>query len=85
MKDQLENLKLKHEIISDVRGIGCLVGVEFSADIAGKLLAACNDNGLLLNVTATNIVRWMPPLTVTKEEVDEAIEKFDKALDIAKV
>ena len=85
MKDQLENLRMKHEIISDVRGIGCLVGVEFSADIAGKLLSACNDNGLLLNVTATNIVRWMPPLTVTKEEVDEAIEKFDKALDIAKV
>ena len=84
-KDQLENLRMKHEIISDVRGIGCLVGVEFSADIAGKLLSACNDNGLLLNVTATNIVRWMPPLTVTKEEVDEAIEKFDKALDIAKV
>ncbi len=85
MKAQLDNLRLKHEIISDVRGIGCLIGVEFSADIAAKLLSACNDNGLLLNVTGTNLVRWMPPLTVTKQEVDEAIEKFDKALDIAKV
>ena len=81
---RLRELRAKHEFISDIRGMGCLIGVEFSADIATALLPACNDNGLLLNVTRPNLVRWLPPLTVTKEEVDEAVERFDRALDVAK-
>ncbi len=81
---KLTDLQSKHEIISDVRGMGCLVGVEFSADIAATLLPACNANGLLLNVTRPNLVRWLPPLTVTKEEVDEAVDRFERALEPAK-
>lgn len=84
LMSKLRDLQSKHEIISDVRGVGCLVGLEFSADIAASLLPACNDNGLLLNVTRPNLVRWLPPLTVTKEEVDEAVDRFERALDAAK-
>ncbi len=84
LMSKLTDLQSKHEIISDVRGMGCLVGVEFSADIAATLLPACNANGLLLNVTRPNLVRWLPPLTVTKEEVDEAVDRFERALEPAK-
>ena len=80
----LKGLQSKHEIISDVRGMGCLIGLEFSTDIAAALLPACNANGLLLNVTRPNLVRWLPPLTVTKEEIDEAMVRLDRALDAAK-
>ena len=80
----LKGLQSKHEIISDVRGMGCLIGLEFSTDIAAALLPACNDEGLLLNVTRPNLVRWLPPLTVTKEEIDEAMVRLDRALDAAK-
>ncbi len=81
---RLNDMKSKYEIISDVRGMGCLVGLEFSTDIAAALLPACNANGLLLNVTRPDLVRWLPPLTVTKEEIDEAVERLDRALDAAK-
>jgi predicted acetylornithine/succinylornithine family transaminase len=84
LMSRLEGLHSKHEIISNVRGMGCLVGVEFSADIAASLLPSCNDNGLLLNVTRPNLVRWLPPLTVTREEVDEAVDRFERALDASK-
>ncbi len=84
LMSRLEGLRSKHEIISNVRGMGCLVGVEFSADIAASLLPSCNDNGLLLNVTRPNLVRWLPPLTVTREEVDEAVDRFERALDASK-
>ena len=84
LMSKLDGLRSKHEIISNVRGMGCLVGVEFSADIASSLLPSCNDNGLLLNVTRPNLVRWLPPLTVTKEEVDEAVDRFERALDASK-
>ena len=84
LMSKLNDLRSKHEIISDVRGMGCLVGLEFSTDIAAALLPACNANGLLLNVTRPNLVRWLPPLTVTKEEIDEAVERLDRALDAAK-
>jgi acetylornithine/N-succinyldiaminopimelate aminotransferase len=80
----LRGLQSKHEIISDIRGMGCLIGMEFSTDIAAALLPACNAEGLLLNVTRPNLVRWLPPLTVTKEEIDEAMERLDRALDAAK-
>jgi acetylornithine/N-succinyldiaminopimelate aminotransferase len=80
----LKGLQSKHEIISDVRGMGCLIGLEFSTDIAPALLPACNAEGLLLNVTRPNLVRWLPPLTVTKEEIDEAMVRLDRALDAAK-
>jgi len=80
----LKGLQSKHEIISDVRGMGCLIGLEFSTDIAAALLPACNAEGLLLNVTRPNLVRWLPPLTVTKEEIDEAMVRLDRALDAAK-
>ena len=84
LMSRLDGLRSKHEIISNVRGMGCLVGVEFSADIAAALLPSCNDNGLLLNVTRPNLVRWLPPLTVTREEVDEAVDRFERALDASK-
>ena len=84
LQERLEGLRSKHEIITGVRGMGCLVGLEFSSDIAASLLPSCNENGLLLNVTRPNLVRWLPPLTVTREEVDEAIERFERALDAAK-
>ena len=84
LMDRLRELGQKQEIISDVRGMGCLVGLEFSVDIAADLLPACNANGLLLNVTRPNVVRWLPPLTVTREEIDEALVRFERALDSAK-
>lgn len=77
---ELENLKRKFQFITDVRGRGLLVAMEFSSDIAGALLTACLDRGLLVNQVKLNALRFMPPLIIGNEEVDEALSILDKVL-----
>jgi len=76
----LEGLKQKFDFITDVRGRGLLIAVEFSSDIAQSVLMACLDGGLLVNQLKPNAVRFMPPLIIGNEEVDEALGILDKAL-----
>jgi len=63
-----------------VRGRGLLVAMEFSRDIAQSVVTACLDRGLLLNRLKPNALRFMPPLVISDEEVDEAIGILDGAL-----
>ncbi|MFC2072304.1 aspartate aminotransferase family protein [Chloroflexota bacterium] len=76
----LERLKQKFQFITDVRGRGLLIAMEFNIDIAGTLLTACLDRGLLANRVKPNALRFMPPLIIGNEEVDEALDILDKAL-----
>jgi acetylornithine/succinyldiaminopimelate/putrescine aminotransferase len=79
--NKLNELKSKFEIISEVRGMGLLIAIEFSTDIAADLINECNPNGLLVNAVKPNAIRFMPPLTVSEDEIDEAIRILEKSLD----
>ncbi len=76
----LEGLKHKFDFITDVRGRGLLIALEFSSDIAQSVLMACLDGGLLVNRLKPNALRFMPPLNIGNEEVDEALGILDRAL-----
>jgi len=76
----LEDLKRKFDFITDVRGRGLLLAMEFSSDIAQEVVTACLDRGLLVNRLKPNTLRFMPPLIIGKEEVDEALGILDKTL-----
>lgn len=76
----LENLKQKFQFITDVRGRGLLIAMEFSSDIAGTVLTACLDRGLLVNRVKPNALRFMPPLIIGNKDVDEALGILDKSL-----
>ncbi|MBA7535330.1 Acetylornithine aminotransferase [subsurface metagenome] len=76
----LEGLKQKFDFITDVRGCGLLVAMEFSSDIAQSVLMACLNGGLLVNRLKPNAVRFMPPLIIGNGEVDEALGILDRAL-----
>jgi acetylornithine/succinyldiaminopimelate/putrescine aminotransferase len=78
--DSLESLKLKHGFITEVRGRGLLVAMEFDSDIAASVLAACLERGLLVNRVKPNALRFMPPLIIGKDEVDEAVNIVAQAL-----
>jgi len=70
--------------ISDVRGRGCMIGLEFGhpygSGVAGNVTAACMEEGLLLLTTGwRETIRFIPPLVITKEEVDFALQAFKKA------
>jgi 4-aminobutyrate aminotransferase len=71
--------------IADVRGRGCMVGLEFAhpagSGFAGAVTAAAMGHGLLLLTTGwRETIRFIPPLVITKEEVDVALDKFSAAL-----
>ena len=76
----LESLKQKHQFVTEVRGRGLLVAMEFNREIAGELLTACLERGLLVNRVKPNTLRLMPPLIIGNDEVDEALDILDEAL-----
>jgi acetylornithine/N-succinyldiaminopimelate aminotransferase len=81
---ELERLKAKFDFIVNVRGCGLLCAAQFDRNIADKLVADCIEGGLLLNPVKPDTLRFMPPLNITRNDVDEAIALLDQSLgDIA--
>jgi predicted acetylornithine/succinylornithine family transaminase len=76
----LEELKQKYDFTTDVRGLGLLQAMEFNSDIAETLMLTCLKNGLLVNKLKDNALRFMPPLIINKDDVNEALGILDKAL-----
>ncbi len=76
----LEELRRKHSRITDVRGRGLLLAIGLDSDAAMDIVMACLERGLLVNPVKPNAVRFMPPLTVTEGEIDQALAIVDKAL-----
>ncbi|WP_406535536.1 acetylornithine transaminase [Methanobrevibacter sp.] len=71
--------KLDKDIIADVRGAGLMVGLELTkpgAEYVDKLREA----GFLINCTADKVLRFVPPLIITKEEIDEFVKALDEIL-----
>ena len=71
--------KLDKDVIAEVRGKGLMVGLELTkpgAEYVDKLREA----GFLINCTADNVLRFVPPLIITKEEVDEFVKALDEIL-----
>jgi acetylornithine/succinyldiaminopimelate/putrescine aminotransferase len=65
--------------VKDIRGIGLMVGIEFD-DLCSDFVKRCFDNNLLINCTRDKVIRLVPPLIVSKKEIDEAIEIMKKSL-----
>ena len=64
--------------VKNVRRMGLMVGIEIEAD-AHDAAAKCVENGLLI-ITAKNLLRMLPPLTITQAELDEAVQILKKSL-----
>ena len=77
---RLESLKQQFDFITEVRGRGLLIALEFDQEIAEKLVLACLDRGLLVNKVKPNALRFMPPLIITEKEVDKAMGILREAL-----
>ncbi|MDD5730851.1 MAG: aspartate aminotransferase family protein [Candidatus Omnitrophica bacterium] len=76
---KLFGLKEKYKIIKDVRGLGIMAGVELR--IEGKpIVEKCLQNGLLINCTHDNVLRLMPALNVTRNEIDKAMRILENAI-----
>lgn len=78
--DGLERLKSQYPFVRQIRGRGLLLAMEFDREIAQLVLDACLKEGLLVNRVKPAVLRFMPPLIITREEVDEALGILDKVL-----
>lgn len=79
LKAELQKLVEKYSFVKEVRGLGLMLGMELSIS-AKEILNKCMDKGLLLIGAGTEIIRFVPPLIVSKENVDEAVLILDKVL-----
>ncbi len=79
----LEQLKkIQNKTIKEVRGIGLMIAVELEEGTVGGARAICEsllEMGILCKETHTNTIRFAPPLVITKEDIDWAMEKIVKA------
>jgi acetylornithine/N-succinyldiaminopimelate aminotransferase len=79
LSQKLARLKDEHgEVIEEVRGRGLMLGLKCRPKNT-DLISACHEQGLLAIAAGDNVVRLLPPLTVSTAEVDEAIECLDRA------
>ena len=80
LMQSLNNLKSVFSCIEEIRGKGLLIAIQFDGDIADKALELIRNEGVLSNMVKPNALRLMPPLTITKQEIEEGIERIGKAL-----
>lgn len=90
LKSRLEELKSKHPIIKDVRGIGLMIGVELvkedskpATDETDLILESLKDKGLIVgkNGLSRNVLAFQPPLVITEKDIDTLIINLDKILE----
>ena len=81
-RGKLNSLAEKYDFITEVRGMGMLIALQMNVDIAGATVTAALPEGLLINAVRPNMIRFMPPLNVTRDEIDEAVAILDKVLAV---
>ncbi|MEA3363171.1 MAG: aspartate aminotransferase family protein [Thermodesulfobacteriota bacterium] len=74
---KLDQLQTEYTFIAQVRGRGLMIGVELTIE-GSEIVKTALDRGLLINCTAGKILRFVPPLIVTRKEIDQMIEILDK-------
>lgn len=80
LKNELEKIVADYDIVEERRGLGLIQGLQLSIN-PKNVIAQALDNGLILFSAGTNVIRFVPPLVITKEDVDLMIIKLREALD----
>lgn len=82
LKEKLEGFQHKYpSLITGVRGLGLILGMELTKP-GREIVDECLKHGAIINCTAGNVLRFVPPLLITKQQVDELVVVLDKVLGI---
>ncbi|MEM3665983.1 MAG: aspartate aminotransferase family protein [Candidatus Bathyarchaeia archaeon] len=79
-KEKLENLKARHPIIREVRGLGLMIGVELRFDVLNILVKSL-DRGVLIIDAGRNVLRFLPPLVINAEQIDRVVAILNDILE----
>jgi len=77
---QLKKLQQKHAAINAVRGKGLMLAVKLNIDAAG-IVGECLKRGLLVNSTGGQVLRFVPPLIITEQDIDQTVAVLDSVLE----
>ena len=77
LRTRLEQLEEKYPFITNVRGRGLMLGMELTID-GGSIVKTALEHGLLINCTVGKVLRFVPPLIVNEEEIDQMIKILDE-------
>ena len=80
LETQLKSLVEEYDIVKAQRGMGLIQGIELTVN-PKDVIAKCLDNGLILFSAGTNVIRFVPPLVITRDDVDQMMVRLKKALD----
>ncbi|WP_342396408.1 aspartate aminotransferase family protein [Candidatus Chlorohelix sp.] len=78
--NRLGELKEKYPLITEVRGLGLLCAFDINKEVAGDVMLRCSEESLLINMVSPTTIRLMPPLIITEDNVDEAIDILSEVL-----
>ena len=79
-KGKLNGLAEKHKIVREVRGLGLMLGMEMRFDVY-NILMGCMDRGVLVLDAGRNVVRFLPPLVIKKEQIDKVVDTLDAVME----
>jgi acetylornithine/N-succinyldiaminopimelate aminotransferase len=77
---KLKNLKENYNTIEDVRGKGLMIGMELDQD-CGKMVDDLREKGIIVNCAAGNVLRFVPPLVISKNQLDYVTIGLEDTLD----
>ena len=77
-EEKLDELVESVDVVVERRGMGLMQGLELSVN-PKDVIARALDNGLILFSAGTNVIRFVPPLVITKADVNECIAKLKKS------
>lgn len=80
LEEKLDELAAKHDCIKERRGKGLMQGLELTGKPVGEVITDAREKGLLVISAEHNVLRMLPPLVITKEDVDKAVEILDVCL-----
>ena len=78
-RERLAWLQSRHASIREVRGLGLLLGIEVG-ESAPQVLKSCRENGLLVLTAGSGVIRLLPSLLITREEIDAGIAILDRVI-----
>jgi acetylornithine/N-succinyldiaminopimelate aminotransferase len=78
--ERLSGLKATNPRIKEIRGRGLILAIELTVP-GEKIVLDCLQRGLLINCTGGNVLRFVPPLILTKSDVDKAVRILEEVLD----
>jgi acetylornithine/LysW-gamma-L-lysine aminotransferase len=79
-KEKLAELQTEHKVVREVRGLGLMLGMELRFDVLNIILKAM-DKGVLVLDAGRNVLRFLPPLVIEKDQIDKVVATLDTVLE----